>query len=337
VPLLVDPRPGPKYESYRRATAVTPNRLETRLATGKEIVEVQQAFEAGAALCQSLGLDYAFITLDSDGIALCTAHGDHVHLPTRKRHVYDITGAGDMVLAALGVALASGIDAPTAARLANLAGGLEVERVGVVPITKDEMLADILANDRAASDGKLGTLDEVARHVANRRRLGQRIVFTNGCFDLLHAGHVACLQQAAALGDCLVVAVNSDQSVRRLGKGPDRPINGQEHRAAMLAALEAVDHVVIFDEPTPHAVLDRLRPDLLVKGGTYSHDEIVGWELVEAYGGQVRALGAVPGVSTTSLVERLRESPHPLTSLTLSSMGEAHALPMERIPERKAG
>lgn len=337
VPVLVDPRPGPDYQGYRRATAVTPNRLETRLATGIEIRDVPQAFEAGQALCRALDLDCAFITLDCDGMVLCESESEPVHLPTRKRHVYDITGAGDMVLATLGVALASGLDPQTAGRLANVAGGLEVERMGVVAISKDDMLADLLAHERALPGGKIGSLDDVARHMAYRRRLGQRIVFTNGCFDLLHAGHVSYLAQAAALGDCLVVAINSDASVRRLGKGPDRPINSQEHRAAMLAALEAVDHVVIFEETTPHAVLERLRPDLLVKGGTYRHDEIVGWELVEAYGGQVMALGAVPGLSTTQLVERVRERAVGAPALALSAMGEPHAAPIDRLPERKAG
>lgn len=308
VPVIVDPRPGNDYSLYRGATAVTPNRLETRLATGREIRTTDDALAAGRQLCDALSLAMAYVTLDSDGIALVTASGDGRLLPTRKRQVYDITGAGDMVLATIGVGLAEGLDPVDIARLANIAGGLEVERVGVVPVTREEMLADILANSRSTPD-KVCSLEELERHVAARRRLGQKIVLTNGCFDILHAGHVTCLQQAAEQGDCLVVAVNSDEGVRRLNKGPERPIFPEEHRALLLAALEAVDYVVVFDEATPHALLERLRPDLLVKGGTYSHDEIVGWEVVEAYGGKVMALGAVPGISTTNIVERLRE-PH---------------------------
>jgi D-beta-D-heptose 7-phosphate kinase/D-beta-D-heptose 1-phosphate adenosyltransferase len=232
-------------------------------------------------------------------------------LPTRKRQVYDITGAGDMVLAAIGVGLAAGIAPADIARLANVAGGLEVERIGVVPVTREEMTADILANSRSTPD-KVCSVDELARHIAARRTLGQKIVLTNGCFDMLHAGHVACLQQAAEEGDCLIVAINSDDGIRRLNKGPERPIFEQDHRAAMLAALEAVDYVVVFDEPTPHALLERLKPDLLVKGGTYSHDEIAGWELVENYGGKVKPLGVIAGVSTTRVVARLRAASQPV-------------------------
>ena len=307
VPVIVDPRPGSDYSLYRRATAVTPNRLETRLATGREIRTADDAFEAGRQLCRELDLDHAYITLDSDGIALVMADGEAQQLPTRKRQVYDITGAGDMVLATIGVGLAAGIAPADIARLANVAGGLEVERVGVVPITREEMLADILANSRGTHE-KVCSLDDLGQQISARRSLGQRIVLTNGCFDILHAGHVTYLQQAAEEGDCLIVAINSDASVRRLNKGPERPIFSQEHRATMLAALEVVDYVVVFDEATPHVLLDRLRPDLLVKGGTYQHHEIVGWELVESYGGKVKALGQIPGISTTRIVELLREN-----------------------------
>ncbi len=307
VPVIVDPRPDSDYSLYRGATAVTPNRLETRLATGREIRTADDALAAGRQLCRELDLAHAYVTLDSDGIALVEADGTGQLLPTRKRQVYDITGAGDMVLATIGVGLAARLAPAEIARLANVAGGLEVERVGVVPITREEMLADILANSRGAAE-KACRVEDLEQCVAARRSLGQRIVFTNGCFDILHAGHVAYLQQAAEEGDCLIVAINSDAGVRRLNKGPERPIFSQEHRAMMLAALEAVDYVVVFDEPTPHALLSRLKPDLLVKGGTYQHHEIVGWELVEAYGGQVKALGQVPGMSTTCIVEALRET-----------------------------
>ena len=307
IPVIVDPRPGSDYALYRGATAVTPNRLETRLATGIEIRTADDALAAGRQLCRELDLQHAYVTLDSDGIALVEAGGTGQLLPTRKRQVYDITGAGDMVLATIGVGLAAGLAPADIARLANVAGGLEVERIGVVPVTREEMLADVLANSRSAPE-KVCLIDDLEQRVAARRSLGQRIVLTNGCFDILHAGHVSYLQQAAEEGDCLIVAINSDAGVRRLNKGPERPIFQEAHRALMLAALEAVDYVVVFDEPTPHALLARLKPDLLVKGGTYQPHEIVGWELVQAYGGQVKALGQVPGISTTRIVEALRES-----------------------------
>jgi D-beta-D-heptose 7-phosphate kinase/D-beta-D-heptose 1-phosphate adenosyltransferase len=244
-------------------------------------------------------------------------------LRTRKREVYDITGAGDMVLAMIGVGAAAGVDPINLARLANVAGGLEVEQVGVVPISREEILADLIAAGRSKRN-KICTLDEAARHVAARRKLGQRIVMTNGCFDVLHVGHVTSLQQAPEEGDCLIVAANSDASIRQL-KGPDRPVFAEDHRTTMLAALEAVDYVVLFDELTPHAAIEQLKPDLLVKGGTYARHEIVGWELVESYGGQVKALGVIPGISTTQILSQLRGEP--------GSIPRPHIL----IPERKAG
>ncbi len=270
---------------------------------------------------RQLELEYAFVTLDSDGIALTKKGGSSEMFPTRKREVYDITGAGDMVLAMIGMGAAAGVEPENLARLANVAGGLEVEQIGVVSISREEILTDLVTHDphKHGRTGKICTLDELARHVDARRKLNQRIVLTNGCFDVLHIGHASYLQQAADEGDCLIVAINSDDSVRKLGKAPDRPIFDQKQRAAMLAALEAVDYVVVFDEATPHALLDRLKPDLLVKGGTYSHEEIVGWELVEAYGGQVKPLGEVPGISTTAILSRLRGEepntlPHPSSS-----------------------
>jgi D-beta-D-heptose 7-phosphate kinase/D-beta-D-heptose 1-phosphate adenosyltransferase len=310
----VDPYPGEDYRYYRGATAVTPNRLETKRATGREIKTADDAFAAGRTLCAKLELDCAFVTLDSDGIALVMADGQAELLPTRKREVYDITGAGDMVLATIGVGMAAGVAPHDIGRLANVAGGLEVEQIGVVAISRDEILADLLSSGSHKHGEKVCGRQELLRQVNARRRLGQRIVFTNGCFDLLHVGHVTSLQQAAAEGDCLIVAINSDSSVKQLNKGPDRPIFTQADRAAMLAALEAVDYVTVFDEATPHALLDLLKPDLLVKGGTYSHDEIVGWELVEAYGGEVKPLGAVPGISTTRILQLLRaEAPAPVS------------------------
>jgi D-beta-D-heptose 7-phosphate kinase / D-beta-D-heptose 1-phosphate adenosyltransferase len=309
-PVIVDPSSSGDCRNFVGATAVTPNRMETKRATGREIARIEDAKSAGRRLCADLSLDHAFITLDSDGIVVVRSDGSAEHLATRKREVYDITGAGDMVLAMIGVGSAAGIAPFDLARLANVAGGLEVEQVGVVPISRDDMLADLFAAERTTAD-KVCPLDVIERHVAARRRLGNRIVLTNGCFDLLHVGHVSYLQEAAREGDCLIVAINSDASVRQLGKGADRPVFGQEQRAAMLAALEAVDYVTIFHEPTPHAILARLKPDTLVKGGGYAPHEIVGHELVEAYGGQVKALGHVPGISSTILLQQLRNSKDP--------------------------
>ncbi|MDA0835623.1 MAG: bifunctional heptose 7-phosphate kinase/heptose 1-phosphate adenyltransferase [Planctomycetota bacterium] len=307
VPVVIDPCRGHDYGRYRGATAITPNRLETSLASEIDVTTIDAAIAAGRKLCESLSLDCIFVTVDSDGMVLVSATGEAEHFPTRKRQVYDITGAGDMVLAAIGVGMGAGVPVDQICRLANVAGGLEVEQVGVVPITRDEMLADLLRGERPSSE-KIVSLEMARRHITARRKLGQKIVLTNGCFDLMHAGHVHYLEQASQEGDCLVVALNSDAGIRQLDKGSDRPICSQEQRALLLSALQAVAYVVIFDEATPHRVIEALAPDKLVKGGTYQPHEVVGGDIVTAYGGEVKVLGLVPELSTTKLVERIRRT-----------------------------
>lgn len=324
LPVIVDPAAGGDYNIYRGATGVTPNRSETQKATGVEIRTIDAAYQAGQLLVEKFELDMAFVTLDRDGIVLAPRHGQSVHLPTRVREVYDVTGAGDMVLAMFGLGMAAGIEPTNLCRLANVAGGLEVEQVGVVRISRKEILTDLLRGSRRAA-GKVCTVDELTRHVAARHKAGQKVVLTNGCFDLLHVGHLSYLQEAAQEGDCLIVAINSDNSVRRLNKAPDRPIFNEEYRAQMLAGLESVDYVVVFDEETPHAVLRQIQPDVLVKGGTYREDEIVGREVVLGYGGRVKALGITPGVSTTEIVRRLR-----------AVQTEAISIPLPQPAERRA-
>lgn len=307
IPVVVDPAAGGDYKLYHGATGVTPNRSETQKATGIDVRSIDAAYQAGNKLVEQFGLDMAFVTLDRDGIVLARKGADPVHLPTRVREVYDVTGAGDMVLAMFGLGMAAGTEPSRLCRLANVAGGLEVEQVGVVRISRKEILADLLHGSRRTQT-KVCSLEELARHVSARRKVGQQVVLTNGCFDLLHVGHVSYLTEAAREGDCLIVAINSDASVRRLNKAPERPIFDQQYRAAMLAGLESVDYVVVFEEDTPHAILRTLQPDVLVKGGTYRDDEIVGREVVVEYGGRVKALGITPGVSTTEIVRRLREA-----------------------------
>lgn len=324
IPVVVDPAAGGDYNLYRGATGVTPNRSETQKATGIDVRSIDAAYKAGNLLVEKFGLDMAFVTLDRDGIVLARQDGEPIHLPTRIREVYDVTGAGDMVLAMFGLGMAAGIEPSRLCRLANVAGGLEVEQVGVVRISRKEILTDLLHGSRRAL-GKVCSLDELTRHVSARHKAGQKVVLTNGCFDLLHVGHISYLAEAAREGDCLIVAINSDDSVRRLNKAPERPIFDQEYRAAMLAGLESVDYVVVFDEDTPHSVLHALQPDVLVKGGTYRDDEIVGREVVVQYGGRVKALGVTPGVSTTEIVRRLREAEM-----------EPIAIPLPAVKERRA-
>lgn len=305
LPVIVDPSGTGQCDVYRGATALTPNRLETSRAIGQPIENDLQAFAAARALVAKHELDHIFVTLDSDGIALADKDGSAVRLPTRRREVYDITGAGDVVLAMIGLGAAAGIEPANLARLANIAGGLEVEKIGCVPVTREEMIADLLAHHAGDEQDKIiPELDDLARHVQARQRVGQTVVFTNGCFDLLHPGHARFLRQARQLGQTLIVAINSDRSVRDL-KGPTRPVVGQAERAEMLASLACVDFVYIYDEATPHRTLEALRPDVLVKGGTTP--VVVARDLVESYGGVVKTLGETPGFSTTKLIGKLRE------------------------------
>ncbi|MBL9091734.1 MAG: D-glycero-beta-D-manno-heptose 1-phosphate adenylyltransferase [Planctomycetaceae bacterium] len=308
-PVIVDPMRGGDYSRYRGATTMTPNRLEAELATGLKIQTTDDALRAGWQLAREHKLDFGIVTLDRDGMALVDGSGRGEVYPTRARQVYDITGAGDIVLAMIGVCFGCGINPADAVRLANVAGGLEVEKVGCAPVPRSEIMAR-LAADRTAAAGKVVSHEQLAALAAAHRAAGERIVFTNGCYDLLHVGHVTNLQDAAKLGDVLVVAVNSDASVRSL-KGPSRPVIGEHDRAAMLAALGCVSYVTIFDDATPLELLNLVRPDVLTKGGQYKPEEIVGYELVTSYGGQVCVTGMVDGISTSQIVKSLGKQPTP--------------------------
>jgi D-beta-D-heptose 7-phosphate kinase / D-beta-D-heptose 1-phosphate adenosyltransferase len=290
---------------------MTPNRLEAQLATGLTIARPEDALRVGKQLVETLGMEAVFVTLDRDGMALINTDGGASLVPTRPRQVYDITGAGDMVLAVVGLCLACGGDYEEAAALGNVAGGLEVEKFGVALLTREEILRDLI-DHRGAEGSKIMNQNHLVDEVRRRRLAGQKIVFTNGCFDLIHPGHVRLLRQAANQGDYLVVGLNSDASVRRL-KGPSRPINASEARAEVLSALEAVDAVTIFDDDTPLDLIIALRPDVLVKGGDYRPEEVVGRAEVEAAGGRLMLTPLVEGHSTTNLVHRTSErelTPH---------------------------
>jgi D-beta-D-heptose 7-phosphate kinase/D-beta-D-heptose 1-phosphate adenosyltransferase len=289
---------------------MTPNRLEAGLATGRVIETNEDGLLAARSLRERLDMEAAIITLDKEGMALCHQDGRADIFPTRIRQVYDITGAGDMVLAVLGMALAAGADYPEAIKLANIAGGLEVEKIGVVPVTRAEIIEDICKSSLA---GKSETLsgaqkimgrDSLLRELEQQRKLGRKIVFTNGCFDVLHAGHVQYLREARAQGDILVVGLNSDSSVQML-KGPTRPVNKIDARSVVIAGLECVDFLAVFEEKTPIDLIRSIRPDVLVKGADYHKDEVVGGQFVESYGGRVHLANLRKGVSTTNILERL--------------------------------
>lgn len=302
VKVLVDPIRGSDYSRYRGVDCMTPNRLEAQLATGLTISHPDDALTVGRRLVETLGMEAVLVTLDRDGMALVRADGRAEIVPTRPRQVYDITGAGDMVLAVVGLSLASGADYDEAAALGNVAGGLEVEKFGVALLSREEILTDLMENHRPEGS-KLLDRERLVRETRRRRDAGRKVVFTNGCFDLLHPGHVRLLRQAAALGDYLIVGLNSDESVRRL-KGPSRPLNAEHARAEVLSALEAVDAVVVFDEDTPLELITALSPDVLVKGGDYTPDQVVGRDEVEAAGGRLVLIPLAEGHSTTGLMKR---------------------------------
>jgi D-beta-D-heptose 7-phosphate kinase / D-beta-D-heptose 1-phosphate adenosyltransferase len=310
VPVIVDPAPGANYEQYRGSTCITPNRSEAAGAIGRTITTPEDGLAAAGDLL-AFGLESAMVTLDRHGLAWADMRGNRRVFPVRCREVCDITGAGDMVAAALSYAMALGADWATACTLANLAAGLEVERLGVVPIPRDLMLAEVRSDqtlpssrDGSGTQAAIVTLDELRVELGRRRAAGQQIVMTNGCFDLLHPGHVASLQFARRQGDCLVVGLNSDRSIRQI-KGPDRPVVDERGRAEMLAALACVDYVVMFDEASVEGLVGQILPDVLVKAAQYTANEVVGHEIVERHGGRVVRCPVADGYSTTQLIERI--------------------------------
>ncbi len=304
-PVLVDPARLTDYAKYRGATILTPNRAEFQMAAGCRDTSVETILCSAETVIEKYGLGGLLVTVDRDGSILAQRGRKAVHLPTRPRAVYDNTGAGDAVLAMLAAAIVAGADWEEAARLTNVAGGLEVEKFGCVPISRDEVIADLrLAAGTGAS--KIRTVNELVSELALRRSRRETVVFTNGCYDILHAGHIRFLEQCRALGNIVVVGLNSDASVRAQNKGKERPIVAQEHRAEVMAALQSVDYVVLFDEPTPQRIIEQVNPDVLVKGEDWKDKGVVGREFVESHGGKVVLLPLVNGLSTTHIIERIR-------------------------------
>ncbi len=306
IPVVVDPASIPEYSRYAGATMITPNRAETERLIGARLPDIDAVRRHAKQIHAASRCQVACITLDAEGAALIDGSGSFEHVPTRKRDVYDVTGAGDEVLAALAVGLALGCDRREAAQLANIAGGLEVEKFGCVPITRDEIIGEILLEHRREL-GKVRTIDALLPELKRRRAAGATIAFTNGCFDLLHVGHVATLAACRQLADIVVVGVNSDESVRRLGKGEDRPIVPDADRARVMAAMADVDYVVVFDEDTPVRLIGAIVPDVLVKGGDWQgKGGAVGSDIVENAGGRVVFVPLEAGRSTTNLVEKIQ-------------------------------
>jgi D-beta-D-heptose 7-phosphate kinase/D-beta-D-heptose 1-phosphate adenosyltransferase len=304
IPVIADPRVSEDYSIYRGATAITPNRFETETATGIKMTDRDAWRAAGELLVKKLGLEACLITLDREGMYLVERKSAPTYIATVPREVYDVTGAGDVVLSTFGLFVIAGLGYASAARLANLAASLEVTRLGADVISRED-LSRAMAPADERSERKILSNDELTAALARDRRADRRIVFTNGCFDILHAGHLQLLNFAGSQGDKLVVGLNSDRSVHEL-KGADRPINPASERARILAALEQVDYVVIFDDARAEKIIRMVRPDVLVKGDDYRGQIVDGQKFVESYGGRVALAPLLQGKSTTTTIKKMR-------------------------------
>lgn len=302
VPIIVDPK-GTEFQKYTGATLITPNLNEFEAVVG-HCPNEDELVKKGLQLVSQLQLQALLITRGEHGMTLIRPDSPELHLPARAQEVFDVTGAGDTVISVLAAAMASGESLADATALANLAAGLVVGKLGTAAISGPELRRAIMG-EQDSSRGMMSS-EQLSIAVQDARDHGEKIVFTNGCFDIIHAGHVGYLTEARKLGDRLVVAINDDASVRKL-KGAGRPINPVERRMAVLAGLEAVDWVVSFSEDTPETLLEELRPEILVKGGDYTIEQVVGGEFVQSYGGEVKALEFLDNCSTSEIVEKMKE------------------------------
>lgn len=306
IPVLADPKTR-DLSRYAGSTTICPNLGELSLATGVEAFKADAMLQAARALAASLDIDYLTVTMSEKGIRVLWRDGraDYVS-PARAREVFDVSGAGDTVIATLAVALAAKLQVETAVELANVAAGIVVAKLGTVPVAAREIFAQLTVSDGTRSADKLLERGRAVARVAEWRAAGETIVFTNGCFDLLHIGHITLLEDCRRFGSKLVVAMNTDASVSRL-KGPSRPIVAQGERAKVMAALAAVDLVTLFDEETPLELINAMQPNVLVKGGDYTVETVVGHGEVQAYGGRVEIVPIVEGFSTSNIVRRMTE------------------------------
>ncbi len=302
VPVLVDPK-GSDFSRYRGATLLTPNLSEFEAVVGA-VKDEQDLITKGQQLIRDFDLQALLVTRSEKGMTLLRDGKPELHLPARAREVFDVTGAGDTVISVLATSIAAGAAMEDAVALANIAAGIVVGKLGTAVVSAPELRRAV--HQEGGFGRGVMTEEQLLIAIEDARAQGERIVFTNGCFDIIHAGHVGYLDSARRQGDRLVLAVNGDDSIRRL-KGAGRPINPLERRMAVLAALEAVDWVVPFDTDTPEPLLEAIKPDVLVKGGDYSVEEVVGHEFVKGYGGEVKVLDFIDDISTTKIVERIRK------------------------------
>ncbi|UTJ07349.1 D-glycero-beta-D-manno-heptose-7-phosphate kinase [Arcobacter roscoffensis] len=298
--VLVDPK-GSDYSKYKNSYLLTPNKKEASLATNIDITDEKSLYIAISKLKNDYKLDISLITLSEEGIAI---FDEELRVkPTVAREVYDVTGAGDTVLASIAFAISCGLDINTAVSFANLASGVVVGKLGSATATLDEIIEYEASLNQNSSSSQIKTKDEMINLSKKLKQKNKKIVFTNGCFDILHVGHIKYLEVAKSFGDVLILGLNTDSSVKRL-KGESRPINPQEDRAYTLAALKSVDYVVQFDEDTPYELIKALNPDVLVKGGDYKGKEVVGQDLVK----ELRLVDFVEGKSTTSTIQRIKSN-----------------------------
>ena len=302
IPIIVDPK-GADFTKYRGATLITPNLTEFEAVVGGSDNE-DEFVNKGLRLVRELNLEAILITRGEHGMTLIRPDSPELHLPARAQEVFDVTGAGDTVISVLAASMAAGDGLADATALANLAAGIVVGKLGTAAISGPELRRAMLA-DQNSGRGVM-TAEQLQIVVQDSKAHGEKIIFTNGCFDIIHAGHVGYLAEAKRLGDRLVVAINDDDSAHRL-KGEGRPINPVERRMAVLAGLEAVDWVVSFSEDTPEPLLESLQPEVLVKGGDYTMDQVVGADYVKSYGGVVRVLEFLDNCSTSAIMEKIKE------------------------------
>jgi len=302
VPVLADPK-TPDFSKYSGATMVCPNLNELSIATGVAAHELDALLVGGEVQRKEHELRFLCVTMSEKGIRVLSDEGAY-HSPARAREVFDVSGAGDTVIATLAASLAAGLKVESAVELANLAAGIVVGKVGTVPIAHHELIAALTPSSRVRFGEKILERDGLEKRIAEWRAAGESIVFTNGCFDILHVGHITLLEDCRRFGSKLVLGLNSDASISRL-KGPSRPIVGERERSRVMAALAAVDAVVLFEEDTPLELIQQIKPDVLVKGGDYVVETVVGHEDVIAAGGRVEIVPTVEGFSTTNIVKKM--------------------------------
>jgi D-beta-D-heptose 7-phosphate kinase / D-beta-D-heptose 1-phosphate adenosyltransferase len=300
IPVLVDPK-GRNYDKYRGATALTPNKKETAEACDTQVNDAT-LIDKATALKSRLALDFLAVTRGEEGITLIADRTDH--LGATAKQVFDVSGAGDTVIATLAAGLMHALSALDSLSLANIAAGVVVGKVGTVPITKADLVDAIATAQGSEQAHKVCELPGLLQKVAAWKQQGQKIVFTNGCFDLLHAGHVTYLEGAKKRGDKLILGLNTDRSVSAL-KGPTRPVVNEQDRARVLAALESIDAVILFDEDTPLNLINAIQPHVIAKGSDYTADQVVGGKEVLSWGGEIALIDLVAGRSTTNLIKKL--------------------------------